>query len=231
MQTAGAVREASPVGGPALIQKGPCAAQVLSQPHVFYDKSKRAVDILFATVLLILALPLLAILGTAIVLSTGQSPLLVQRRVGHGGREFPMLKLRTMRRGSGAEPELPKPAGEVFVPKTPDDPRVTPIGRILRRTSLDELPQLVNVLAGQMSLVGPRPALPHEVARYPHSWRRRLTVKPGLTGLWQVSGRSNIPPRRRIAIDRLYLARRSLILDSIILLRTLVAAISMRGAW
>ena len=207
------------------------ASQDLSQPHILYDKSKRAVDILLATALAFFALPVLAILGVAILLSTGQSPLLVQRRVGHEGREFPMLKLRTMRRGSGDEPELPPPDGEVFVPKTPDDPRVTPIGHILRRTSLDELPQLVNVLAGQMSLVGPRPALPAEVARYPYSWRRRLAVKPGLTGLWQISGRSDVPPRRRIAIDRLYIAHRSTAFDCAILLRTLAATASMRGAW
>ena len=201
------------------------------QPHALYDKSKRAMDIALSFALLVVALPVLTIAGATIVLTTRQGPLLVQWRVGHLGREFPMLKLRTMRRGSGDEPELPPPEGEVLAAKTPDDPRVTPVGRFLRRTSIDELPQLLNVLPGQMSLVGPRPALPAEVARYPHSWRRRLAVKPGLTGLWQVSGRSNVPPRRRVAIDRCYVARRSLPLDCVILLRTLAATVSMGGAW
>jgi lipopolysaccharide/colanic/teichoic acid biosynthesis glycosyltransferase len=142
-----------------------------------------------------------------------------------------MLKLRTMARGAVDRP-LEEPAvGAIFVPKAPDDPRVTPIGRVLRRTSIDELPQLLNVVAGQMSLVGPRPALPDEVARYPHSWQRRLTVKPGMTGLWQVSGRSDVAPRRRTAMDRYYVRRRSLSYDCRILARTIAATVSMRGAW
>jgi lipopolysaccharide/colanic/teichoic acid biosynthesis glycosyltransferase len=169
--------------------------------------------------------------GAAVVLTTRQSPILVQRRVGYLGSEFSMLKLRTMRAGSGDEPDLAPLPGEVFVAKAPDDPRVTAVGRVLRRTSIDELPQLLNVLAGQMSLVGPRPALPEEVARYPVAWYRRLAVKPGLTGLWQVSGRSDIPPSRHIALDVVYVRRRSLGFDCAILLRTVVATVSMRGAW
>ena len=207
------------------------ALRAAPEPHALYDKSKRAFDIVVSLTLLVLSLPLLAIAGAAIALTTRQNPLLVQRRVGHLGREFPMLKLRTMSRGAGDEPEAPVLPGEVFVIKTPEDPRVTSIGRLLRRTSVDELPQLLNVLAGQMSLVGPRPSLPAEVARYPRSWQRRLTVKPGLTGLWQVSGRSDIPPRRRTATDRYYVRHRSLTLDCAILLRTFAATLSMRGAW
>ena len=201
------------------------------EPHVLYDKSKRLIDAVLSIALLVLSVPVLAIAGIAIVLTTRRSPVLVQRRVGHLGREFPMLKLRTMCPGASDEPETPLVPGEVFVAKTPDDPRVTSIGRLLRRTSIDELPQLLNVLAGQMSLVGPRPALPAEVARYPGSWQRRLAVKPGLTGLWQVSGRSDVPPRRRAAIDRYYVRHRSLALDCTILLRTFAATLSMRGAW
>jgi lipopolysaccharide/colanic/teichoic acid biosynthesis glycosyltransferase len=142
-----------------------------------------------------------------------------------------MLKLRTMRRGSGDEQALDVPDGQVFVTKAPNDPRVTAVGRLLRRTSIDELPQLLNVLAGHMSLVGPRPALPVEVARYPATWHRRLTVRPGLTGLWQVSGRCTISPRRRTAIDIAYVRRRSLALDMAVLFRTAAATVSMRGAW
>lgn len=195
-----------------------------------HDRLKRPFDVVLALPLLVLALPLIAVASAAILLTTRQSPLLVQRRVGLHGRPFPMLKLRTMYRSADHD-ELYVPEGEVFVAKAPEDPRVTPVGRFLRRASIDELPQLMNVLAGHMSLVGPRPALPAEVARYPGPWRRRLGVKPGLTGLWQVSGRSDIPPHRRIALDRLYIQRRSFALDAAILLRTFWATISMKGAW
>jgi lipopolysaccharide/colanic/teichoic acid biosynthesis glycosyltransferase len=141
-----------------------------------------------------------------------------------------MFKLRTMR--SRGDPEEEFAAEEdLFVLKEPFDPRVTHIGRVLRRSSIDELPQLLNVITGQMSLVGPRPSLPGEVARYPQSWLRRFGVKPGLSGLWQVSGRSDVPPRRRMAMDRLYLSRRSLALDLAIMLRTVSAVVSRRGAW
>ena len=223
-----------PARAPAARALASAAAQsppLVAPPHALYDKSKRVFDIAVSLPLVVLTLPVIAVAGAAIALTTGQNPVLVQRRVGHLGREFPMLKLRTMRRGSGDEPGLPPPDGEVFVLKMPGDPRVTPVGRLLRRSSIDELPQLLNVLAGQMSLVGPRPSLPSEVARYPRSWQRRLIVKPGLTGLWQVSGRSDVPPLRRTALDRLYIRRRSLALDAAILIRTVAATVSMRGAW
>ena len=131
-----------------------------------------------------------------------------------------MLKLRTMQADADFDSGEGEVSGEVFVSKTRYDLRVSRIGRLLRRSSIDELPQLLNVLAGQMSLVGPRPSLPQEVARYPHSWRRRLAVKPGLTGLWQVSGRSEVAPSRRMAMDRHYIRHRSLAADCLILLRT-----------
>jgi lipopolysaccharide/colanic/teichoic acid biosynthesis glycosyltransferase len=180
--------------------------------------------------LIVLTLPLLVVAGALIWLTTGESPLLRQRRVGREGREFKMLKLRTMH--SAPAGRLETEALEVIIgAKLYDDPRVTTVGRWLRRASIDELPQLLNVLAGQMSLVGPRPGLPSEVARYPHSWRRRLEVQPGLTGLWQVSGRSTVSPRRWMAMDRYYVANRSLRLDVLILWRTIPAVLSMRGAW
>jgi lipopolysaccharide/colanic/teichoic acid biosynthesis glycosyltransferase len=178
----------------------------------------------------VLLLPVIVVACVLIALGTHQKPILRQVRVGYLGREFSMLKLRTMyaeeRETVGRE--LP---GRVFVYKTANDARVSAIGRVLRRASIDELPQLVNVLAGQMSLVGPRPALPVEVAHYPGSWRRRLTVKPGLTGLWQVSGRCEVEARRRIAMDRYYIRRRSLLFDCRILVGTVAALVSMRGAW
>ena len=203
------------------------------EPHPLYDVSKRLLDISLSAAILLLAVPILAIAAAAILLTTRRSPLLVQRRAGLLGRGFSMIKLRTMATDDD-EPPLDNPPlapGEVFSAKAPDDPRVTPVGRLLRRTSIDELPQLLNVLAGQMSLVGPRPALPGEVARYPLSWRPRLAVKPGMTGLWQVSGRSEVAPRRRTAMDRYYVRQRSTGMDCLVLIRTIAATVSMRGAW
>jgi lipopolysaccharide/colanic/teichoic acid biosynthesis glycosyltransferase len=200
----------------------------LNEPHAAYDVSKRCLDIALSLVLLLPALSVSALASLVIWLSTGDSPLLLQRRVGYEGREFRMLKLRTMARAGSSGGS---PAFALLAAKQPNDERVTAVGRFLRRTSMDELPQLLNVLAGQMSLVGPRPALPLEVAQYPASWRRNLRVRPGLTGLWQVSGRSTLGPRRRATLDRLYVRRRSLRFDALILLRTIGVTLSMRGAW
>jgi len=195
----------------------------LAEPHPLYGASKRAIDIVLAAALFVLTLPLVAAACLLIVATTGQAPILAQRRVGLAGREFTMLKLRTMR-GAGE-------TGAPFRAKLPDDGRITAVGRWLRRSSIDELPQLLNVIAGQMSLVGPRPALPQEVAAYRPSWRRRLAVKPGLSGLWQVSGRSSLPVERWMALDRAYLRKRSLLFDCALLVRTVIAVASMRGAW
>jgi lipopolysaccharide/colanic/teichoic acid biosynthesis glycosyltransferase len=193
------------------------------EPHFLFNLSKRLVDVLVAGVLLIATLPLMFVACAAILLTTGGAPVLAQRRVGRLGREFTMYKLRTMRCRE-------QPAGGLAA-KPAHDERVTAVGRVLRRTSIDELPQFLNVLAGQMSLVGPRPSLPAEVAAYRPSWRRRLAVTPGLTGLWQVSGRSSLPPERWMALDRFYLRQRSLGFDLLILARTVAAVVSMRGAW
>jgi lipopolysaccharide/colanic/teichoic acid biosynthesis glycosyltransferase len=198
------------------------------EPHFLYGSSKRLLDVTLSLVLLVLFTPVVTVAAIAIFLTTRQNPMLRQLRVGRHGRQFFMLKLRTM---SETQMEELAPPDAVFVAKPPDDTRVTRIGKLLRRSSIDELPQLLNVLSGEMSLVGPRPNLPVEVARYPHSWRRRLQVRPGLTGLWQVSGRSEVPPRRRTAMDRRYMRRRSLSFDFLILLRTVTATFSMRGAW
>jgi lipopolysaccharide/colanic/teichoic acid biosynthesis glycosyltransferase len=214
------------------------------EPHFAYFFARRLVDAIAGAVLLLLAMPVLLAASLAILLTTGRNPLLLQRRVGLRGETFLMLKLRTMRddealscvgrRGvdasatelQGAAMGLPP-----IVAKVRDNPRVTPVGALLRRTSIDELPQLVNVLFGQMSLVGPRPMLPHEVATLPHAWQRRFGVQPGLSGLWQVSGRSSLPVSRWMALDRLYLQRRSLAFDLLLLLRTVGAVVTMRGAW
>ena len=192
-------------------------------PHILYDTFRRAIDVVLSLALLLVASPLILVACLAILATTRRSPLLIQRRVGWLGHEFWMLKLRTMRdEGESRAGLAAKPAY---------DERVTPVGRLLRRTSIDELPQLVNVLAGQMTLVGPRPGLPAEVSEYRSAWVRRLAVKPGLTGLWQVNGRSSVPPRRWMALDRAYLQRRSTRFDILILIRTVAAVVSMRGAW
>ncbi len=193
---------------------------------------RRPMHALAAGLLLLLATPLLVACAVAVRLHDGGPAFFVQSRAGLAGRPFRMLKLRTMRPGSDEHKpallEHNEMSGPVF--KMSGDPRVTPIGRLLRRFSLDELPQLVNVVRGDMALVGPRPALLDEVARYEEWQRRRLTIKPGLTGLWQVSGRNEIDFHEWVLLDLDYLERWSLARDLLILMRTLPAVLSGRGA-
>jgi exopolysaccharide biosynthesis polyprenyl glycosylphosphotransferase len=183
---------------------------------------------------LILLSPLLLTFVVAVRLDSPGPALFRQERVGRGGRTFWMLKFRSMR--VDAERELDDvqshnvhDKGPLF--KAPDDPRITRVGRVLRRASLDELPQLWNVLRGQMSLVGPRPPLPGEVAQYAHDVYRRLLVKPGLTGLWQVSGRSDLTWDESVRLDLYYVENWSLFLDVSILMRTFRAVVAARGAY
>ncbi len=176
---------------------------------------KRAMDIVGSAAALLLALPVFAVCG-AIIKLTSEGPVFFrQRRVGAGGREFQCLKFRTMRVGAHAQQELLRAASTQDGPafKMPDDPRITPIGRILRKFSLDELPQLLNVLRGEMSLVGPRPPIPSEVARYEWWQRRRVSVKPGLTCLWQVYGRNRVSFKRWVEMDLYYIDNWSLWVD------------------
>jgi len=194
---------------------------------------KRAVDVGLALLLGIVCLPLAALLAVLIKLSSHGPVLFRQVRCGLSGRPFTFYKLRTMT--EDAEERLSEVAhlneheGPVF--KSSHDPRVTRFGRLLRRFSLDEIPQLWNVLKGEMSLVGPRPPLPDEVARYEKWQRRRLSMKPGLTGLWQVSGRSDLPSFDQwMELDLAYIDNWSLTLDAKILLRTIPTVLSGRGA-
>jgi lipopolysaccharide/colanic/teichoic acid biosynthesis glycosyltransferase len=156
-----------------------------------------------------------------------------QVRVGRDGREFQIYKFRTMY--TDAEARLAEVAhlneGDGALFKMRDDPRVTPVGRWLRRFSLDELPQLINVVLGDMSLVGPRPPLPSEVAQYPADMRRRLVVKPGMTGLWQVSGRADLSWEESIRLDLRYVENWSLTMDLVILARTVTAVLRLSGAY
>ncbi|BCJ32958.1 hypothetical protein Athai_04610 [Actinocatenispora thailandica] len=195
--------------------------------------AKALVDRFGAALLLLVLAPLLAAVAAAIKLDSPGPVLYRQSRVGRDGAVFAIWKFRSMYVDADARlaelARLDEGAGVLF--KIRDDPRVTRIGRYLRRLSLDELPQLVNVLVGQMSLVGPRPPLPAEVARYPADMLRRLVVKPGLTGLWQVSGRSDLPWEEAIRLDLRYVETWSLSLDLVILLRTVTAVVRTSGAY
>jgi exopolysaccharide biosynthesis polyprenyl glycosylphosphotransferase len=194
---------------------------------------KGVADRLGAAVLLALLAPVLLAVAVAVRAGSPGPVLFRQVRVGRGGAEFTIYKFRTMR--TDAEERLAElrhlneQDGVLF--KLRDDPRVTRVGRYLRRFSLDELPQLVNVLTGDMSLVGPRPPLPAEVAAYPEDMRRRLVVKPGLTGLWQVSGRAELSWEEAVRLDLRYVENWSLSLDLVILLRTLTAVLRASGAY
>jgi len=194
---------------------------------------KRLLDIVVSALLLLLTSPVMLLIALAVRLTSPGPVLFRQVRCGLNGRRFTLLKFRTM--VPDAEERLDEVAhlNEVDGPafKSRRDPRVTPVGRILRRFSLDELPQLINVLVGQMSLVGPRPPIPEEVERYERWQRRRLSMKPGITGLWQVSGRAAIDDVARwIEMDLEYIDHWSLGLDLRILLRTIPAVLSAKGA-
>ncbi|QKZ16076.1 sugar transferase [Streptomyces chartreusis] len=194
---------------------------------------KVVVDRVGAAFLLLLFAPLMALVGLLVVADSRGGVFYRQRRVGKGGREFTILKFRTMVVGAHkARAELTdrnEGAGLLF--KLRRDPRVTRVGAVLRRYSLDELPQLFNVLTGSMSLVGPRPPLPEESAAYGPDIRRRLLVKPGLTGLWQISGRSDLPWEEAVRLDLRYVEDWSLALDTVILWKTLRAVLYGQGAY
>jgi exopolysaccharide biosynthesis polyprenyl glycosylphosphotransferase len=191
---------------------------------------KRIVDLAAGVAGLFVLSPVLAILAIAIVVDDGRPILFRQKRVGLHGRSFDVVKFRSMNRDAEAAlaelRELNEVSGQAF--KLSSDPRITRVGRFLRRTSLDELPQLWNVLRGEMSLVGPRPPLPDEVADYDLWHRRRLSMKPGITGLWQVRGRRDPSFDRWVESDLEYIDRWSLWLDLKILFRTIPAALEGR---
>ncbi|MFI5906564.1 sugar transferase [Dactylosporangium sp. NPDC051541] len=194
---------------------------------------KALVDRAGAVALLVLASPLLAVLALAVRAESAGPVLFRQVRVGKDGHEFVIYKFRTMHIDAEARlaelRHLNEVDGALF--KLRNDPRVTRVGRLLRKFSLDELPQLLNVIGGSMSLVGPRPPLPEEVAVYPDDARRRLAVRPGMTGLWQVSGRSDLSWDEAVRLDLQYVENWSLSLDLVILLRTLSAVTRGAGAY
>jgi exopolysaccharide biosynthesis polyprenyl glycosylphosphotransferase len=196
--------------------------------------AKAVVDRSVAMLTVVLTLPLLVVLWAAVRLTSPGPAIFKQVRTGQDGREFTLLKFRSMyvdaeRRRGELEDRNERAEGLLF--KIRDDPRVTPVGRFLRRFSLDELPQLVNVVQGKMSLVGPRPPLPEEVALYQDDVRRRLLVKPGLTGLWQISGRSDLDWDESVRLDLRYVENWSFTLDLMILWKTMSAVVRGRGAY
>jgi exopolysaccharide biosynthesis polyprenyl glycosylphosphotransferase len=210
---------------------------MLHLDHAKLRGARRVVKELFdrigASLGLLLISPLLLAMVLAVKLNSPGPAMFRQVRVGRDGREFRIYKFRTMRIDAEAVmarmQHLNEHDGVLF--KMRNDPRVTPVGRFLRRFSLDELPQLINVVRGEMSLVGPRPPLPSEVERYPFDMYRRLAVKPGLTGLWQVSGRSDLPWEEVVRLDLRYVESWSLSLDLVILLRTITAVLRSSGAY
>ena len=194
---------------------------------------KGVVDRVGAALLLVLFAPLMVVVALLVLVDSRGGVLYRQRRVGKGGREFTIVKFRTMVAGAdgtrAALADRNEGAGLLF--KLRRDPRVTRVGAVLRRYSIDELPQLFNVLTGSMSLVGPRPPLPEESAAYGPDIRRRLLVKPGLTGLWQISGRSDLPWEEAVRLDLRYVEDWSLALDTVILWKTLRAVLLGQGAY
>ena len=231
------------------------AAPLTRGPHAesrVVRSARRSLDLAVATTILFLGAPILLLIAAAVRIESAGPALFRQRRVGRDGREFLVNKFRSMR--CDADPSRHREYVQALIPtegkssakagpasngngttqnglyKLVVDDRITRMGRFLRRTSLDELPQLWNVVRGEMSLVGPRPVIPYEVERYPERYFARFEVKPGLTGLWQVSGRNEMSYEEMVRLDVEYAQTRTLVLDLSILARTLVTVLLRRGA-
>ncbi|MCL6465391.1 MAG: undecaprenyl-phosphate galactose phosphotransferase WbaP [candidate division WOR-3 bacterium] len=199
--------------------------------------TKQIFEFVFGLILMILFLPLFLILSLLVKISSPGPVLFRQKRIGKAGRTFTCFKFRTMYQDAEnrlkelLEKNPIKRAEWERFRKIVDDPRITPVGKFLRRFSLDELPQLINVLKGEMAIVGPRPYLPEEVHRVGDYIKTIVRVRPGLTGLWQVSGRSELPMRDRVLLDEFYIRNWSLWLDFSIVIRTIKAVLTGRGAY
>jgi lipopolysaccharide/colanic/teichoic acid biosynthesis glycosyltransferase len=211
----------------------PAQGRGLHDASVWQRLCKRTIDLVIASIALIVVAPLLLIVAAMVKLSSPGPVFFVQRRVGRGGRPFSMVKFRSMYHGAHERrhehQELNLHQGPIF--KVKDDPRVTRVGRVIRRMSIDELPQLFNVLMGAMSLVGPRPCLPEEFLTYGEREWQRVMVKPGLTCIWQVSGRSDVGFDTWVDMDLLYISSWSILLDLKLLALTLPAVFTRRGAY
>lgn len=196
--------------------------------------SKRTLDILVALAALLSLSPLFVLVATLIKLESKGDVLFKQSRVGLNGLPFTMWKFRSMSVDAEAQRhdlDLQNEMSTGVIFKMKRDPRITRVGVLIRKTSIDELPQLVNVLKGEMSLVGPRPSLPSEVSEYSRADRRRLAVTPGITCIWQISGRSDIPFEQQVKLDVQYIEKQNLRFDLWVLLKTIPAVLKARGAY
>ncbi len=211
-------------------------------PRARYLFAKRTLDLIIAVLLLVCLAPVFLICAVLVCADSSGPIIFRQQRIGQGGRPFTMLKFRSMYANVDAAlhrqyvaafiqgaVEADSTSGPV-VYKLTRDPRITRVGHLLRRSSLDELPQLWNVLRGEMSLVGPRPAVGYEIEQYQPVHLRRLSARPGITGLWQVRGRSRTTFEEMVVLDCEYIARQSLVLDLQILVETIPAVLSRKGA-
>ena len=209
------------------------ALPTIPQETRVYSIVKRSADIVVALTLLLLLLPLMGFVAILVKLTSRGEVFFKQTRTGLNGRLFTMYKFRSMRKGAQDDrkclSDLNEQEGPVF--KIADDPRLTPIGKFLRRSSLDELPQLWNVLKGEMAIVGPRPLWQPEAEKATERARLRARVKPGLTCLWQISGRSELGYDKWVELDLYYIQNRSLLLDLLVVVQTIPAVLSGRGAY
>lgn len=197
-----------------------------------WQVSKRVIDVVVSVVVLTLTAPIVLVAMIGIFIVSGGSPIFTQQRVGRNGRLFRMYKLRTMVLGAHLLHAEMRPYSEVDGPvfKMRDDPRLHALGAFLRRTSIDEIPNFINVLRGEMAAVGPRPPLPSEVADYDDFARQRLEVKPGVTCLWQISGRSEISFDEWMALDNAYIETWTPIMDLVVIAKTIPAVFRGTGA-
>ena len=184
---------------------------IFGEEKFIYQYTKRLMDLVLSSLLLVIMLPVMVVIAVVISINSGGPVMFKQQRVGLNGRSFSILKFRTMFVSSSVFG---------FKPESEEDPRVTSIGRFLRRSSLDELPQLINVVKGEMSLVGPRPEQPFLVERYETWQKSRLSVLPGMTGWWQVNGRKQ-PMHDYVSEDLYYIKHRSILFDFFIIMRTI----------
>lgn len=218
--------------GLSLPNTAPLSVEIVNKPPAFYFFVKRTLDVLLSLLGIILLLPIFLVIALSIKLDDGGSAFHFREIIGKNSRRFYALKFRTMIVDADGylakHPELMQKYQQNM--KLERDPRITRVGRFLRKTSLDELPQLFNVLIGQMSLVGPRIIHPSELPRYGEYALKRLSVQPGITGLWQISGRQHISYEERVLLDMHYIDNRSLMSDFVILLKTLKVFIVHTGA-
>ncbi len=238
LRLVGAATDAAPSSAAAPAAGAAVRTSAARARHLFVQGARRTLDILIAGTLLLVLSPLLLLVALAVRVDSGGPSLFRQRRVGRGLREFTMFKFRTMQSGADTTPHREYVQALIGDERGPErgrlyklsvDSRVTRVGRVLRSWSLDELPQLINVLLGQMALVGPRPVIPYEVEKYPQAYLSRFDVKPGLTGLWQVSGRNQRTYEEMVDFDVQYAREASLLLDLRILVKTVPVVLGRQG--